>query len=114
MDTEKIEEVLAHYGVTGMKWGVRRKGRSGGKASADYTRSRKLLKKKKLSELSNDDLKKLNKRLEMERKFKAVNPKASAEGKRWVGKTLNAYGNLAVGAIAGAASAATVAKLLRS
>jgi hypothetical protein len=107
------EITLTHYGVKGMRWGVRRKGRSGGKPSSDYAESRKLLRKKKLSTLSNEDIKKLNKRLEMERKFKNLDPTAKGTGKRAVDRALSTYGSAVIGGVAGAAATVTVSKILK-
>lgn len=56
---------LKHYGVLGMKWGVRRKRTP----SADSVRA-KNLRKKKTSELSNQELKELNNRLQLEQNHK--------------------------------------------
>lgn len=57
---------LYHYGILGMRWG-RRKART---SSADHVRTQKL-KKKKLYQLSNNELKEYNNRKEMERKYKS-------------------------------------------
>lgn len=62
---------LMHYGVKGMKWGVRKDRKKS--YSDDYNESRSL-KKKSYKELSNDELKKLNKRLELEGNYKRLNP----------------------------------------
>lgn len=56
---------LKHYGVKGMKWGVIRKNPSGS-PSADHILSRER-KRKKLSQLSNHELRGLNERLQLER-----------------------------------------------
>ena len=52
---------LIHYGVLGMKWG-RRKNRYISKDSKRATKIRK----KRVNQMSNDDLKTVNKRLELE------------------------------------------------
>lgn len=75
---------LFHYGVPGMKWGVRK--RSGGVKtsrmerklaqrsqelklqSRDHKDAQKL-RKKPLEQMSNDDIRKLNKRLELETNY---------------------------------------------
>ena len=69
------EEFLAHYGVRGMKWGVRKK-RS---ASADAQRH-KSNKKKALKELSDDELKSLVNRLNMEQNARRLNPTKVSQG----------------------------------
>lgn len=65
----KNDDTIVHYGVLGMKWGVRKGGSSEGKrrtASKDHTTSRKLQSRKKTS-LSNRELEKVNRRLQLER-----------------------------------------------
>ena len=61
---------LAHYGIPGMKWGVRKKRNPSG----DAIESSKI-RKKHVSEMSNDELRKLNNRQELERKYAKSNPK---------------------------------------
>lgn len=70
-----ISEFIAHYGVKGMKWGVRRK-RS---ASADAQRHG-ANKKKKLEELSDSELQSLVTRLNMEQNARRLNPNKVAAG----------------------------------
>ena len=73
-----MTEELYHFGVKGMKWGVRHdKKRSGSLrsrktkrvASEDYTRSRDIMKKKPY-EMSNRELQEVNKRLQLENNYK--------------------------------------------
>lgn len=86
-------DYLMHYGIPGMKWGVRkaRKKNYISKAvkkrrssySQDYTDTEKL-RKKNYKQLSNSELKSLNKRLELESNYKRLNPKGVEKGKRMV------------------------------
>lgn len=68
--TTDLDNALAHYGIKGMKWGVRRDDRqllrARGDISEDYIVSRKN-KKKPIPQLSNAQLKALNERLQLER-----------------------------------------------
>lgn len=88
-DIFESDEDLAHWGVLGMKWGVRKdrrtSGRSPGKTSATKKRKapRKLstearqaqaIRKKHPSEMSNAELRALTTRLELETKYKKHNP----------------------------------------
>lgn len=65
---------LEHFGIKGMKWGVRKDRkrsvyeRRGTQDSAEYTRSRELLKKAP-SELTNEELKELTSRLNLEQQY---------------------------------------------
>lgn len=79
------EEELSHWGVKGMKWGVRTNAdgtkvgtpkAKGPKESSDSKRASKL-KKKKLSEMTNKELGDLNKRLQLERSYADLTRKPS-------------------------------------
>lgn len=67
-----MEKELLHYGVPGMKWG-RRKGRV---ASEDHVRTSKI-RKKKIYEMSNQELQTANTRLGLERNYKSLTKKPS-------------------------------------
>lgn len=66
--SDKIpDDVLAHYGIKGMKWGVtRQRGSNGRVESEDHIESRKLMGKAQ-RELSTNELKKVNDRLNTEK-----------------------------------------------
>ena len=70
---------LAHYGVLGMKWGVRRKSRT---PSADSAKV-KAIRKKKVDEMSNQDLRDANNRLQLEQQYRTLRKQNNA-GKRAV------------------------------
>lgn len=65
---------LYHYGVLGMKWGIRRKSRT---PSADSAKV-KAIRKKRVSEMSNQELIDANNRLNLERNYKSLTKKKSA------------------------------------
>lgn len=87
-DAQDLE--LFHYGIKGMRWGVRRKegpdgtvgSRHGTKpkekaeASEDSKKVAKL-KKRSVKSLSNQELKELNKRLDLEQNYKRLTTKPS-------------------------------------
>lgn len=61
------DDVIIHFGVKGMKWGVTRpRGSNGRVDSSDHTQSRELMKKKP-RELSTKELKSINDRLNTEK-----------------------------------------------
>lgn len=69
-------DILAHYGIKGMRWGVRRVDPSGKSSkkeeeSEDYKKSREQ-KARPTSSLSNNELKNLNNRLQLEKTYKEV------------------------------------------
>lgn len=77
---------LCHYGVLGMKWGVRR-GRSSGSSKnrraskmSDDARNAAKLKKKRVSELSNAELRWLNDRQQLEQNHARLNPSKVKRG----------------------------------
>jgi len=82
---------LKHYGVPGQRWGIRRKRSSGSRGSADHRVASKL-KKKKLSEMSNEELKKLNSRLQLERQYKELRSSNKSAGSKFVSSVLREAG----------------------
>lgn len=74
---------LQHYGVKGMKWGVRksRKNRTGRKRgkrrqSSDHRTARKI-KKKRLSEMSNQEINAVNRRMRLENEYRSLRSQQS-------------------------------------
>ena len=66
-----VNNELYHYGVLGMKWGVRRTPKQ---ISADSARI-KNIRKKRVDEMSNQDLKDANNRLNLERNYRDLTRK---------------------------------------
>lgn len=91
-DNWDADEELAHYGIKGMKWGVRRyQNKDGSYTSAGLRRRRqtssdyeetKELRKKSYKELSDSELKRLNKRLNLESEYRRLNPQGIERGKK--------------------------------
>ena len=81
---EDDDEGLKHWGVLGMKWG-RRKNRSGGvDTSSEDHRTVSSIKKKRVSEMSNDELKKLTTRLQLEKQYSDLTKKDTNVGMKIV------------------------------
>ena len=86
---------LYHYGILGMRWGVRRFQRKDGRLTPRGKKRRmsqdavdaKKLSKKKLYEMSNDEIKTLNKRKQLETDYKRLNKGQIAKGMAIVGST---------------------------
>lgn len=91
---------LAHYGVLGMKWGVRRKSRT---PSADSAKV-KAIRKKKIDEMSNQELRDANNRLQLESQYKQLTKKTN------VGKKAAQSYIATAGLIAGVAGATATFK----
>lgn len=85
---KKYTDELYHYGVLGMKWGTRRaqnklnrvdRRSKKGNWSSDATEVAKI-KTKKVSQMSNTELNKVNNRKNLERNYKQLNPGAITKG----------------------------------
>ena len=91
---------LMHYGVLGMKWGVRKDRSSGssrkrGKSSwSDDAREARTIKKKGVKQMSNTELKKLNERTRLEQEYSRLNPSAISKGWKMVVATAGAMGTI--------------------
>ena len=91
---------LMHYGVLGMKWGVRKDRSSGsakkrGKSSwSDDAREARAIKKKKVKQMSNAELKKLNERTRLEQEYSRLNPNVISKGWKMVVATAGAMGTI--------------------
>jgi hypothetical protein len=80
---ETVEDVLEHYGVKGMRWGVRRTQAQLDAASADAQKKKSLQDTVKRNAgstdpLSNADLKALNERLNLEQNYRQLVGKEKA------------------------------------
>lgn len=110
MEGDHVDDFLAHYGIKGMKWGVRKKK---GPASADASRKQSVKDKAKeggIQTLSNKDIQDAINRMRLEQDFKrlAVNEKPAVT--RFVSSTLLEIGKREVQAQAGKQVAKFVAK----
>lgn len=101
-------DYLMHYGVLGMKWGVRKKRTSVGtktrrkKRQASYSKDyldSKPLRSKSYKQLSTSEMKELNKRLEAEAQYRRLNPKGFDKGMA-IAKKAIAIGGTAAGVYA--------------
>ena len=119
---------LYHFGVKGMKWGVRKdrkrsvSSKRSRSDSKDYAESRDLLKKSP-NKLSNAELRKINERLNLEQQYSNLTTIQKQKGQSFVKRVKNQMSNTAVnevssglyntgkavlGALAGAAATAAV------
>lgn len=105
-----MADELYHFGVKGMKWGVRHDKKSSGSsrsrkkervASEDYTRSRDIMKKKPY-EMSNRELQEANNRLQLENTYKN-NRSYKGIGKKFVDRfeqtSVQKIADMAAGAV---------------
>lgn len=84
VSTEKPIDSMYHFGVLGMKWGKRRSKNGLTVTGSQEHKTKEILKKKKLSEMSNAELKTLNERLQLERSYKELTKSQRSAGKKFV------------------------------
>jgi hypothetical protein len=89
----KEEDILKHVGVLGMKWGTRR----ARVTSSEHSEARGL-RKKKLRELSNDEIRKVATRLGLEKQYKDLNPGNVSRGAKAIDKVIGTIGKIAASA----------------
>ena len=97
-----MENELYHFGIKGMRWGVRRyqntdgsltnagkKRLKKGQTSNEETDSSIKSKTKTVKEMSDDELSQAITRLQLEEKYKSLSPKNVSKGKKFVDTVAN-------------------------
>ena len=92
-----VDEFLEHYGVKGMRWGVRGGASKSGGGSPRFKNASKPDRavtrfKKAPSKLSDSELQKRIQRLEAERKYNALNRRTVGNGEKLVSEVLTSSG----------------------
>lgn len=105
-ELKKADAILAHYGVKGMRWGVRRSKSS--KATQFIPGQRNYDTRK----LSNAELKKVVARMQLETQYREINKKAIQSGKKETNKLLKSFGNATI-ALATTAFTAALGKAVK-
>ena len=92
------DDYLVHYGVLGMKWGVRKDKTKGGSRKRKSTPVHDDYKKahggKSVKSMSDSELRSVNNRLQMERQYSALTRKTS-KGKKVVNALIKTAGTIA-------------------
>ena len=94
-----MDEELYHYGIKGMKWGIRRyQNKDGTLTPAGKKRERektrgwskeakeaRRIKRKSIHQMTNKELQTLNRRMDLEANYRRLNPNAVKRGLAFVG-----------------------------
>lgn len=101
------KEFLEHYGVKGMKWGARRNRDSSSKPQrTTYSKSP--------SRLSDAELNRRIKRLELEKKYSELNNPTTSNGKKYAQSLLENSGRVATSAVVSGVATFAVQKALKN
>lgn len=90
MTDPKVEEFIAHYGVKGMRWGVRKQRTT----SSDYKKTAHL-RNRRPSELTNKQLKSVNERVNLEANYRRLHPHTVDRGEKRAKELLKVLGTAA-------------------
>lgn len=82
---------LKHFGILGMKWGRRKSRSSGSDMDSEDHKTSRSIQKKKISEMSNEELKKLTSRLQLEKQLKDLE-KTEPGAVKWLADVVSASG----------------------
>lgn len=113
MTDDAVKEYLEHYGVKGMKWGIRRKRGSDGRVSGPKKTSRgRTIYQKTPDRLSEAELQRRIKRLELEKKYRDLNTPTVTKGKKFASETIQNTGRSVIGTVVGTTASFAVSRAL--
>lgn len=104
MEDRNYQDELYHFGTKGMKWGIRRyQNKDGSLTPAGQKRYNEMsddaknsfdMRNKKVSQMSNAELKKLNERTRLEQEYKKLNPSVIKKGWTYTAATVGVMGTV--------------------
>jgi hypothetical protein len=101
-----IDDFLEHYGVRGQKWGVRRS------ESARAINSKTPTARAKAKRMTDEDLQKSIKRMELEKRYVDLNKQTSNAGKQYAKGVLDQVGKGAATIVVTTVLAATIGRAI--
>lgn len=84
--TVDVKDILAHYGILGQKWGVRRDNPSGPSHADSKVSS--ALRTKKAHELSNDEIRLVLARIQLERQYNSLTKAEKSAGAKLINEIM--------------------------
>jgi len=113
-DVTDLDGILSHFGIKGMKWGIRRKNPSASAPVSDDAKAHKEVKKQiKTSgtkSLSNKELKDYLERMDLEARYQKANPSVAKKARKEVADLLLQVGKKEAAAYASKQVAAALAR----
>ena len=97
-----MSEELMHYGVKGMKWGIRRdRKRSGSSRKKNPTygwskeaKNARRIQQKSVKQMTNAELRQVNERVRLEQEYARLNPSKVQKGINTAGKVVKTVGSV--------------------
>lgn len=112
MNSTDLDAILEHYGVKGMKWGVRKRRNEGDRARA-FGGGKTRFKDRRVQDLDEEEINRRIKRMELEKRYSDLNKSSAKAGKDYAHSLLSKSGNAAAGAAVGTGVSFLVGRALK-